>query len=108
MYATATILDPGFKVEYFRDRQDCVTVKRNFYQDAESYGKYSEKSISKPPIQDIGYFSWIDRLFKKSQLSNVHEEVKRYLSEPIIRKNQTLCYTGKKTRRSSLVCMLWQ
>ena len=67
VYATATILDPRFKAEYFRGRQDCVSVKRRFYQDAESYAKHSEKSTAEPPQENN--LTWIDRLFKKSKLS---------------------------------------
>jgi hypothetical protein len=51
--------------------------------------------------------TWIDRLFKKSKISNVHEEVKLYLSEPMISKesNPLLYWQENKKKFPCLYVM---
>jgi hypothetical protein len=81
IYATATILDPRFKVEYFKGRRDCASVKKQFFADAERFSTYSRGGG-----QDEDRGNWVDQMFKKPKKANLQEEIKTYLSEPLVSK----------------------
>ena len=88
IYSVATILDPRFKLAYFKGRKEFSSIKQKFLREADPYSEFCQKNTStdSTSVDTEEEPSWINNMFKKTKKSSLDEEIKTYLAEPILPK----------------------
>lgn len=95
VYKTATILDPRFKLCYFKGSKEYPIIKQQFISDVKEFSEKLNAESGNPVAAasdaDAGKSSddapWITRMFKKAKMTDIEEEIRTYLSEPQAFKN---------------------